>query len=51
MGKSSIFDLKQILQFDQMMVTNFFGSPCIIQTNTENNLDNIHGEDAVAYNE
>ena len=24
MGKSCIFDLKQILQFDQMMVTNFF---------------------------
>ena len=30
MGKSCIFDLKQIFQFDEMMVTNFFGSPCSV---------------------
>ena len=29
MGKSCIFDLKQIFQFDEMTVTNFLGSPCI----------------------
>ena len=27
-SKPCIFDFKQIFQFDQMMVTNFFGSPC-----------------------